>query len=159
MASAIWFLTFVLHSDIMKVYTLTGDKGTTALVGGQRVDKDCTRVEAYGTVDELNAQTSCSTSGRIWQPTAPPSRPFTVLPKPMWNCSKPKSTKWRLHSVGSFCRAVAWWARRAMCAAPWRAVPNAGWWHWQKRRLFRPLWCNISTVWATSSSFLQDLTI
>lgn len=40
----------------MKVYTLTGDKGTTALVGGQRVDKDCTRVEAYGTVDELNAQ-------------------------------------------------------------------------------------------------------
>ena len=40
----------------MKVYTLTGDKGTTALVGGQRVDKDYTRVEAYGTVDELNAQ-------------------------------------------------------------------------------------------------------
>ncbi len=40
----------------MKVYTLTGDKGTTALVGGQRVAKDCTRVEAYGTVDELNAQ-------------------------------------------------------------------------------------------------------
>lgn len=40
----------------MKVYTLTGDKGTTALVGGQRVDKDCTRVEAYGTIDELNAQ-------------------------------------------------------------------------------------------------------
>ncbi|MDO4510632.1 MAG: cob(I)yrinic acid a,c-diamide adenosyltransferase [Bacteroidales bacterium] len=39
----------------MKVYTLTGDKGTTALVGGQRVDKDCTRVEAYGTIDELNA--------------------------------------------------------------------------------------------------------
>ncbi|MDO4971813.1 MAG: cob(I)yrinic acid a,c-diamide adenosyltransferase [Bacteroidales bacterium] len=42
----------------MKVYTLTGDKGTTALVGGQRVDKDCVRVEAYGTVDELNAQIS-----------------------------------------------------------------------------------------------------
>ncbi|MCF0182014.1 MAG: cob(I)yrinic acid a,c-diamide adenosyltransferase [Muribaculaceae bacterium] len=39
----------------MKVYTLTGDKGTTALVGGQRVDKDCMRVEAYGTIDELNS--------------------------------------------------------------------------------------------------------
>ncbi len=38
-----------------KVYTLTGDKGTTALVGGKRVAKDDIRVEAYGTVDELNA--------------------------------------------------------------------------------------------------------
>lgn len=38
-----------------KVYTLTGDGGTTALVGGTRVDKDNVRVEAYGTIDELNA--------------------------------------------------------------------------------------------------------
>jgi len=39
-----------------KVYTLTGDHGTTSLVGGKRVDKDDIRVEAYGTIDELNAQ-------------------------------------------------------------------------------------------------------
>ncbi len=40
---------------ISKVYTKTGDAGDTALVGGQRVPKDCLRIEAYGTVDELNA--------------------------------------------------------------------------------------------------------
>ncbi|MES2153770.1 MAG: cob(I)yrinic acid a,c-diamide adenosyltransferase [bacterium] len=40
---------------ISKVYTKTGDKGETALVGGQRVPKDDARIEAYGTVDELNA--------------------------------------------------------------------------------------------------------
>lgn len=37
------------------IYTKTGDHGTTSLVGGSRVSKDDLRVEAYGTVDELNA--------------------------------------------------------------------------------------------------------
>ncbi|MBW6411582.1 cob(I)yrinic acid a,c-diamide adenosyltransferase [Clostridium weizhouense] len=37
----------------MKIYTKTGDKGTTALYGGSRVDKDSLRVEAYGTIDEV----------------------------------------------------------------------------------------------------------
>jgi len=40
---------------IHKVYTRTGDQGETSLVGGQRVPKDDLRIEAYGTVDELNA--------------------------------------------------------------------------------------------------------
>ena len=40
---------------ITKVYTRTGDAGQTRLAGGQQVWKDCVRVEAYGTVDELNA--------------------------------------------------------------------------------------------------------
>lgn len=40
----------------MKVYTKTGDAGTTSLVGGKRVPKDCARLESYGTIDELNTQ-------------------------------------------------------------------------------------------------------
>ena len=38
-----------------KIYTKTGDKGKTALIGGTRVPKYDIRIEAYGTVDELNA--------------------------------------------------------------------------------------------------------
>lgn len=39
-----------------KVYTKTGDDGTTSLVGGHRVKKTNSRIEAYGTVDELSSQ-------------------------------------------------------------------------------------------------------
>lgn len=53
---------------ITKVYTRTGDKGRTRLAGGQQVWKDSARVEAYGTVDELNAAIgvvrSCMPSGQ-----------------------------------------------------------------------------------------------
>ncbi len=49
---SLYFCTFV---PTMKIYTKTGDKGMTSLADGQRVSKCCERLEAYGTVDELNS--------------------------------------------------------------------------------------------------------
>jgi len=43
------------YASPMKIYTKTGDDGTTGLVGGTRVAKSDPRIECYGTVDELNA--------------------------------------------------------------------------------------------------------
>ncbi len=43
------------YQYLMKIYTKTGDKGQTSLIGGTRVPKYHLRIETYGTVDELNA--------------------------------------------------------------------------------------------------------
>lgn len=45
----------VIPMKITKVYTRTGDKGMTSLVGGIRIDKSATRLDAYGTIDELSS--------------------------------------------------------------------------------------------------------
>ena len=50
---------------ITKVYTRTGDDGTTGLGGGQRVPKDSARIEAFGTVDELNSQIGAAVAAGI----------------------------------------------------------------------------------------------
>lgn len=44
-----------MASDDLKIYTKTGDKGETSLIGGTRVPKYHVRIEAYGTLDELNS--------------------------------------------------------------------------------------------------------
>lgn len=48
-----------------RIYTKTGDTGMTGLGGGQRVPKDARRVEAYGTVDELNSQLGVALSAGL----------------------------------------------------------------------------------------------
>ena len=45
----------ILTTMAMKIYTKTGDSGTTSLIGGTKVSKAHLRIEAYGTVDELNS--------------------------------------------------------------------------------------------------------
>jgi cob(I)alamin adenosyltransferase len=50
---------------ITKVYTRTGDDGSTALGGGQRVAKDSRRIEVYGTVDELNSAIGAARASRL----------------------------------------------------------------------------------------------
>ena len=46
-----------MGNRLSKIYTRTGDDGTTGLGDGSRIDKDSLRVEAFGSVDELNSAT------------------------------------------------------------------------------------------------------
>jgi cob(I)alamin adenosyltransferase len=54
---------------INRVYTRRGDAGETSLAGGQRVPKDSLRIEAYGTVDELNSFVGLARSSAAGDPT------------------------------------------------------------------------------------------
>ncbi|MFC1694800.1 cob(I)yrinic acid a,c-diamide adenosyltransferase [Pseudomonadota bacterium] len=57
-----------MGNRLSKIYTRTGDKGTTGLGDGSRVDKDSLRVEAYGTVDELNSAVGLVLSTELPEP-------------------------------------------------------------------------------------------
>jgi len=63
----------------MKIYTKTGDDGTTGLFGGKRVAKYSLRIEAYGTVDELNAVIGVALTNDITPNVAEPLRHISSL--------------------------------------------------------------------------------
>ena len=60
-----WLESVLPHESSMKIYTRTGDTGSTGLFGGPRVAKDDDRIEAYGTVDELNAAIGTARSAEL----------------------------------------------------------------------------------------------
>ena len=68
------------------LYTRTGDAGTTSLVGGTRVSKADARLEAYGTIDELNSYLGLLVASRALdpasRPAANPMPPMRMWPAP-----------------------------------------------------------------------------
>lgn len=67
---------------INRVYTRGGDKGTTALGGGQRVNKDTLRIDAYGTVDELNSMVGLAVAGGLHESMRPQ---FFIIQQVLFN--------------------------------------------------------------------------
>ena len=67
---------------INRVYTRAGDDGTTALAGGRRVPKESLRIEAYGTVDELNSAIGVAVASGL---EAPLEEPFGVIQQALFN--------------------------------------------------------------------------
>lgn len=67
---------------INRVYTRAGDDGATALAGGQRVPKESLRIEAYGTVDELNSSIGIAVATGLESPLA---EPFGVIQQVLFN--------------------------------------------------------------------------
>jgi cob(I)alamin adenosyltransferase len=70
---------------ITRVYTRSGDQGDTGLVGGKRVPKDALRIEAYGTIDELNSIVGLARVFNANTPTNPASNRIEEILKQLQN--------------------------------------------------------------------------
>ncbi len=68
--------------NINRVYTRAGDDGTTALGGGQRVDKDSLRIESYGTVDETNSTIGVAVAAGLHESMRPQ---FFIIQQVLFN--------------------------------------------------------------------------
>ena len=75
---------------INRVYTRVGDDGMTALVGGQRVPKESLRIEAYGTVDELNSVIGVAVAKGLLGPL---SDPFAIIQQVLFNLGSDLATR------------------------------------------------------------------
>src|SRR5512135_3437064 len=80
-------MRFAMHHamgmvTINRVYTRAGDDGSTALGGGQRLAKDSLRIEAYGTVDELNSVVGVAVSAGLHASMKPQ---FFVIQQVLFN--------------------------------------------------------------------------
>ena len=84
-----------------KIYTKTGDKGATSLIGGTKVPKSHIRIEAYGTIDELNSFIGLLIDHL--NATAPPLPPGTPATPPPFADTTPflKEIQDRLFTIGS----------------------------------------------------------
>ncbi len=135
---------------LTKIYTRTGDKGTTGLGDGTRVGKDAPRVEAYGALDELNSHI-----GLVLAYTAPPKVadcltevqqvlfdlggdlciPSTKVISTGWNSGWIISITNCLGCRISYCPAEIRPRHIAMSPVPSAAGPNGCWFRWEKQSL------------------------
>ena len=85
-----------------KIYTKTGDKGMTSLIGGTKVPKSSARIEAYGTVDELNSFIGLLIDQLILASAPPaPSTPTPQAPGPAETTPFLREVQDRLFTIGS----------------------------------------------------------
>ena len=139
----------------MAIYTRTGDAGTTSLFTGQRVSKTHPRVEAYGTLDELNAALSlcaCAAADKhhralleaiqqqiFWFSAELASDSERPSPKQRYISSEEISAlEAAIDRASNRCTALFYPAAakpRAVCILParWPAGPNAGWLSWRRK--------------------------
>ncbi len=75
---------------INRVYTRTGDDGTTSLGGGQRVPKDSLRIDAYGTVDELNSVIGVAVASGLHETMRPQ---FFIIQQVLFNLGSDLCTR------------------------------------------------------------------
>ena len=154
----------------MKLYTRTGDTGMTSLVGGQRVPKTHPRLEAYGTIDELNshiglliaelgnsADTPFLTDVQNllfsigWPPTPRNARYGLGAMSPprmcrRWNTPSMPPRRDCPDGAASSCQAAHMLPPKLTSAARCAAAPNAASMPWPTRPRWTRICWNISTV-------------